>query len=159
MYVIPTMSENTLISGIRQEGGPRAMQTSLYTVAIMPRRKTSESALASAAETPGERLARLRKERGWTQVELAERIGITQTLLSDYERGKLRLNADMIVRFANALDVTTDDLLQPKGARTTLRPKPSLRVQRRMEKIEKLPPHQQNYLLKTIDGFLKGVAS
>jgi len=27
-----------------------------------------------------------------------------------------------------------------------------------MEKIEKLPPHQQNYLLKTIDGFLKGVA-
>jgi hypothetical protein len=26
-----------------------------------------------------------------------------------------------------------------------------------MERIEKLPPHQQNYLLKTIDGFLKGV--
>jgi transcriptional regulator with XRE-family HTH domain len=135
------------------------METCLYTVAIMPRKKTSESAHASAAETPGERLARLRKERGWTQVELAERIGITQTLLSDYERGKLRLNADMIVRFANVLDITTDDLLQPKGAQTKLRPKPSLRVQRRMEKIEKLPPHQQNYLLKTIDGFLKGVAS
>jgi len=28
-----------------------------------------------------------------------------------------------------------------------------------MEKIEKVPAHQQNYLLKTIDGFLKGVAS
>jgi len=27
-----------------------------------------------------------------------------------------------------------------------------------MEKIEKLPPYQQNYLLKTFDGFLKGVA-
>ena len=66
----------------------------------------------------------------------------------------------MIVRFANALDVTTDDLLQPKGTRTTAAaPSRSLRVQRRMEKIEKLPPHQQNYLLKTIDGFLKGVAS
>jgi hypothetical protein len=46
----------------------------------------------------------------------------------------------------------------PGGARSPLRRKPSLRVQRRMEKIEKLPPHQQNYLLKTIDGFLKGVA-
>jgi transcriptional regulator with XRE-family HTH domain len=112
------------------------MQTSPYTFAIMPRKNTPESTRGSATETPGERLARLRKERGWTQVELAERIGITQTLLSDYERGKLRLNADMIVRS-----------------------KPSLRVQRRMEKIEKLPPHQQNYLLKTIDGFLKGVAS
>jgi transcriptional regulator with XRE-family HTH domain len=135
------------------------MQTCPYTVAIMPRKKTPTPARESATDTPGERLARLRKERGWTQVELAERVAITQTLLSDYERGKLRLNADMIVRFANALEVTTDDLLQPKGTRTPLRPKASLRVQRRMEKIEKLPPHQQNYLLKTIDGFLKGVAS
>ena len=134
------------------------MQTYLYTLAIMVRKNTSDSARASVTETPGERLARLRKERGWTQVELAERVGITQTLLSDYERGRLRLNAEMIVRFANALETTTDELLQPNGARSPLRRKPSLRVQRRMEKIEKLPPHQQNYLLKTIDGFLKGVA-
>jgi hypothetical protein len=31
-------------------------------------------------------------------------------------------------------------------------------VLRRLEKIEKLPPHQQNTLLKTIDTFLKGAA-
>jgi transcriptional regulator with XRE-family HTH domain len=135
------------------------METRPYTLAIMPRKNTPKPAPGTVTETPGERLARLRKERAWTQIELAERVGITQTLLSDYERSRLRLNADMIVRFANALDVTTDELLQPKGARTPLRPKPSLRVQRRLEKIEKLPPHQQNYLLKTIDGFLKGVAS
>jgi transcriptional regulator with XRE-family HTH domain len=107
----------------------------------------------------GQRLARLRKERGWTQVELAERTGIVQTVLSDYERGKLRLNADMIVRFASALDITTDELLQPKAVQTVLRRKPSLRVLRRLERIESLPQHQQNTLLKTIDGFLKGVAS
>jgi transcriptional regulator with XRE-family HTH domain len=109
-------------------------------------------------ETPGERLARLRKERGWTQVELAERVGITQTLLSDYERGKLRLNADMIVQLATALETTTDELLKPTTSRKPLRRKPSMRLQRRMEKIEQLPPHQQNYLLKTIDGFLKGMS-
>ena len=135
------------------------MEACLYTDAVMPRKSTPKPSQASESETPGERLARLRKERGWTQVELAERLGITQTLLSDYERGKLRLNADMIVRLANALETTTDELLQPKGSRPPLRRKPSLRVQRRLEKIEKLPPHQQNYLLKTIDGFLKGVAS
>jgi transcriptional regulator with XRE-family HTH domain len=134
------------------------METSLYTATIMPRKKAPKSAHASEAELPRERLARLRKERGWTQVELAERLGITQALLSDYERGRLRLNADVVVRFANALEVTTDELLQPKESQRPLRRKPSLRLQRRMEKIEKLPPHQQNYLLKTIDGFLKGVA-
>lgn len=130
------------------------MEACFYTDAVMSRKSISKS----DSETPGERLARLRKERGWTQVELAERLGITQTLLSDYERGKLRLNADMIVRVANALETTTDDLLQPRGSQSPLRRKPSLRVQRRVEKIEKLPPHQQNYLLKTIDGFLKGVS-
>lgn len=134
------------------------MATSPYTLTIMPRKNASKTAPVPPSETPGQRLARFRRERGWTQVELAERVGITQTLLSDYERGKLRLNADMIVRFSNALEITADELLRPKDSQHTLRRKPSLRVQRRMEKIEKLPPHQQNYLLKTIDGFLKGVA-
>jgi transcriptional regulator with XRE-family HTH domain len=134
------------------------VETSPYTAAVMPRKNVPNPTRGPEAEPPRERLARLRKERGWTQVELAERVGITQRLVSDYERGRLRLNADIVVRLANALEVATDELLQPKGSRSPLRRKPSLRVQRRMEKIEKLPPHQQNYLLKTIDGFLKGVS-
>ena len=135
------------------------LATCLYTDPDMPRKSAAHERLNSGLETMGQRLARLRKERGWTQVELAERTGIVQTVLSDYERGKLRLNADMIVRFATTLDITTDELLQPKAAQTVLRRKPSLRVLRRLERIESLPQHQQNTLLKTIDGFLKGVAS
>jgi transcriptional regulator with XRE-family HTH domain len=89
-------------------------------------------------------------------VELAERIGITQRLVSDYERGRLRLNADIIVRPADALEVTADELLRSNERKHTLRPKPSLRVLRRLEKIEKLSLHQQSTLLKTIDTFLRG---
>jgi transcriptional regulator with XRE-family HTH domain len=133
--------------------------TRLYTDSVMPRKSPASEHQNADAETMGQRLARLRKERGWTQVELAERTDIVQTVLSDYERGKLRLNAAMIVRFAQALDVTTDDLLQPKASPAPIRHKPSLRVLRRLERIERLPLHQQNTLLKTIDGFLKGVAS
>jgi len=133
------------------------METNPYTLTIMLRKRAPKSAQAET-ELPRERLARLRKERGWTQVELAERVGITQRLLSDYEVGRLRLNADIVVRLADALEVATDELLRPNGRKPPLRRKPSLRVQRRVEKIEKLPPHQQNYLLKTIDGFLKGVS-
>jgi transcriptional regulator with XRE-family HTH domain len=104
-------------------------------------------------EAIGERLARLRKERGYTQVELAEKIGIVQTLVTDYERGKLRLNADMILRFATALEVSTDDLLQPAGPKPAR--KTSRRVLRRLDRIESLPPGQQSVLLKTIDTFLE----
>jgi len=107
---------------------------------------------------PRERLARLRKERGWTQVELAERVGITQRLVSDYERGRLRLNADIVVRLANALEVATDELLQPKELRSPLRRKPSLRVQRRVEKIQELPPRRQYFVLKALDALLSSSA-
>jgi transcriptional regulator with XRE-family HTH domain len=132
------------------------METSPYTDAIMPRKKSPKRAHDAESESLGERLARLRKERGWTQVELAERVGIIQSLMSDYERGRLRLKPDMILRFASALEITTDELLQANDSQRPLRRKPSLRLQRRMEKIEKLPPHQQSTLLKTIDTFLKG---
>ena len=135
------------------------MDTRPYTDDIMARNNTPNPATGEASETVGQRLARLRKERGWTQVELAERLGIIQSLISDYERDRLRLNPAMVVRFAAALEITTDELLQPQTEPNPLRRKPSLRVLRRLERIEKLPQHQQNTLLKTIDGFLKGVAS
>jgi hypothetical protein len=38
----------------------------------------------------------------------------------------------------------------------TVTPGQCFRVPRRLEQIEKLPARQQNYLLRTIDGFLRG---
>ena len=64
-------------------------------------------------ETLGERIARIRKERGFTQVELAAKIGIIQTIVSAVEGDERKLSAEMAVRFAQALDVSMDDLLGP----------------------------------------------
>lgn len=112
--------------------------------------------LPPSGETPGERLARIRRERGFTQRELADKTGLIQTLVSDYERGKLRLNADMILRFATALEVSTDELLQPGGPKAAR--KPTRKVLRRLEQIEALPARQQLTLLRTIDTFLENAA-
>jgi len=106
-------------------------------------------------ETMGQRLARIRKERGFTQIELAEKIGIIQSLVSSYENDALRLSAEMAVRFARALEVTTDEVLQPNRKQRML--KPSRKVLRRLELIESLPTHQQQTVLKTIDTMLKGL--
>jgi predicted transcriptional regulator len=40
-------------------------------------------------DTLGLRLARIRKERGFTQVAIAQLTGLTQVLVSDYEPGRL----------------------------------------------------------------------
>jgi transcriptional regulator with XRE-family HTH domain len=107
-------------------------------------------------ETLGERLARFRKQRGSTQAELAQKVGIGTVLVSSYETDRRQFSAHMAVRFALALDVGLDEFLHPKAKKNATK-KPNRRVLRRMEKIESLPFHQQTHLLKTIDGFLKGV--
>ncbi len=106
-------------------------------------------------ETLGQRLVRLRKEKGYTQAELAEKMGTIQRLISDYERDKLRPHPEMLISFALALEVTADELL---GIRVSKKEgiKPKLKITQRMKKIEALPPAQQKTLLKTIDTYLKG---
>lgn len=107
-------------------------------------------------ESIGERLTRIRKDRGFTQVELAEKIGIIQSLVSSYESGALKLSAEMAVRFAMALEVATDDLLMPdKKINGKNGKKPSRKILRRLEKIETLPRTQQTAVLKTIDNALE----
>jgi transcriptional regulator with XRE-family HTH domain len=104
-------------------------------------------------ETLGERIARIRKERGFTQVELAAKIGIIQTIVSAVEGDERKLSAEMAVRFAQALDVSMDDLLG--SSRQTKGRKPSRKILRRLEQIEQLPRTQQIAVLKTIDNALE----
>jgi transcriptional regulator with XRE-family HTH domain len=104
-------------------------------------------------ETFGERLARFRKDRGFTQVELAEKVGIIQALVSDYERSKLRPHADIIIRFALALEVSADELLGLQKTKKKQSPKNN-RFLRRLQMIDHLPRRDQDALLRTIDAFL-----
>jgi transcriptional regulator with XRE-family HTH domain len=122
----------------------------------MPRvSKSKLPPLKLGKETLGQRIARLRKERGYTQAELSEKVGIIRGLISDYERGKIRPHYEMIIRFAQALEVTTDEFLGVKTSKKNGK-SPSLRILRRLNRIEELPASQQKILLKTIDTFLKG---
>ena len=131
----------------------------LYTGFAMPRvSKLKLPPIETGSETMGLRLARIRKERGFTQIELAEKVGIIQSLVSSYENDVLKLSAEMAVRFARALEVSTDDLLEPRKSKRRM-VQPSRKVLRRLELIESLPTHQQQTVLKTIDTMLKGLKS
>jgi transcriptional regulator with XRE-family HTH domain len=99
-------------------------------------------------------LSEQRRQQGFTQIQLAEKIGITQTLLSDYETGRVRLNADMIIRISQTLEISADTLLGISSSKT--HSSTSLKLAQRMRKIEQLPQYDQKALLKTIDNALKG---
>lgn len=121
----------------------------------MPRKsKLSLPPLDLGEETIGQRLARLRKERGYTQRELADRIGIVHSLVSDYEKGKLRLYDQMVARFALALEVSADEVLGLKGNGAKAG-KPTLKIVRRLGKIESLSATRQKTILKAIDFMIE----
>jgi len=112
-------------------------------------------------ESLGQRLARLRKERGFTQVELAKKVGIIQVLVSDYERDRIRMHAEIVARFALALDISSDELLglsESSAAGHKKVGRLSLKIVRRLQRIERLPDPQQKRLLQSIDLLLDGSA-
>jgi len=58
----------------------------------------------------------------------------------------------MIIRLATALDTSADAILGLSGTSIDT---PSLKLVKRLQKTENLPPNQQKVLLKNIDMFLK----
>ena len=59
----------------------------------------------------GQRVKKIRKERGIRQTELADALGISYQYMSMIETGKRQLSLALLVALANALGATTDELL------------------------------------------------
>jgi len=108
-------------------------------------------------ETLGHRIARLRREKGLTQAELAQRLQVSQPVVSDYENDVIRLPADVVVQIAEILGASTDELLgmkTPAVRSTSANSIKNRRLYRRMQEIEKLPRRDQEALLRTIEAFI-----
>ncbi len=117
-----------------------------------PQLPMEEMALKIAAN-----IKEARKKRGLTQAELASLVGVTREAIAAYETGRVRLMDDIIINFASALKVSTDEILGVRSVPES--PVSSLRLVKRLKKIENLPPNQQKVLLKNIDMFLKAAES
>ena len=87
-------------------------------------------------------------------------MGIIQSLVSDYERGRIRPYPEMLARFSLSLEVSIDEIvgLQRPKAKPDASPV-SRRFLRRIQQIDKLPKRDQEALLRTIDAFLRGRAA
>lgn len=56
----------------------------------------------------GDRIRAMRKERDWSQADLAAKIGADARQMSRYENSKITPSADAVVKIADALDVSCD---------------------------------------------------
>lgn len=62
-------------------------------------------------ETFEQRLIKLREEKGYSQDELASKVGVTQQTLSRYEKGQRQATIEFVVKAARIFNVSTDYLL------------------------------------------------
>lgn len=66
----------------------------------------------SDVKETGERIRRLRKEKGWTQTDLGNRIGVQNSAIAKYENGRVpNLKRSTIKALADALGVNPSYLL------------------------------------------------
>jgi transcriptional regulator with XRE-family HTH domain len=118
----------------------------------VPRRRTYITPVDET--TIGHRLREIRRRRGLTQTEVAEQLGIDQTLVSNYERGAARLHGALVAGFAKALRVSADEILglknpTPKNGTT------NGRLLRRLQRVEELPRDDQKAVLKFLSALLE----
>jgi transcriptional regulator with XRE-family HTH domain len=130
-----------------------------FYIRAVPRRKAEDAEVIPLPDDKafGKRLKEIRKRRAVSQVDLAQRLGIHQSLISQYERGYLRLHGALLVRLAQALQTTPDEILAVKTAPDD-HPPLDRRFLRRLKQLDKLSPHQKKILLGTIDAFLSKVS-
>lgn len=104
-------------------------------------------------------LIELRKKRGMSQEELADKIGVSQKSVSKYEKQDVRPSWEAMLNIANLFNVSIDYLLgreniDPTVANLLTPPIPSLSENATMllKNYEKLNKEDQAYILgKTIE--------
>ena len=114
----------------------------------MPRKKLPDSDF-------GERLVELRRARGLTQVELADATGTTQRAISYYENHASYPPAPFLIALAQALDLSTDELLGIHKAkprkRFELKPEEQ-KLWKKFQKVTSLPDRDQRAVIRLINS-------
>lgn len=119
----------------------------------MSRKKGNTAQSQSETDNFGERLRHVRKARGYTQTELGEAIGVSQRVITYYEREAERPPAHLLAKIGVTLGVAIDELLGLKDVKRAPGSHEG-RLWRKLKQAEKLPPADRRTLVKVLDGLL-----
>lgn len=97
----------------------------------------------------GQRIKKLRKERGYTQQQFSEIIGLSTNYLSDIERGRSSARLDKLVTIINSLECSADDVFADV---TKFGYK--IKVSRLSEKLDQLSPEDRERAFAVLEAFI-----
>jgi len=130
-----------------QNGGYNHRHHYLHELSTMPKQDLD------ALSDFGKRLVSLRKEAGYTQVDLAKELDVSQRMISYYEGHPEFPPSSLLPKLSGVLNVSIDELLGVKAIKKGK--KPDSRLKRRFQQIEKLPSNKRRQLVQVIDTYLE----
>jgi transcriptional regulator with XRE-family HTH domain len=105
----------------------------------------------------GSRIMELRKNKNWSQSDLAAEVGVSYAQIGRYETKDAQPPAKVLKKIADALDSTVDYLV---NGGTEDKAKASLQdaeVIRYFKEVDALPQEDKSALLRVIAGFIRDV--
>jgi transcriptional regulator with XRE-family HTH domain len=109
----------------------------------------------------GQRLAALRKQKGWTQAELAARLGSTVKMVTYYEREAENPTHKTIESIAKVFGVPASEFMSSPatGKSNAQKPGPASRLQQLTQRLSTLPRQKQKIVIEMLEGFLQKTGS
>jgi transcriptional regulator with XRE-family HTH domain len=93
--------------------------------------------------------AQYRKQRGMTQAQLADALGVHVTQIKRYEAGTSQPSVDGIKKIAILLNVSADELLFGEEGRDL-----GEKLRRHFAAVSKLPDDEQRTVISVIEGLI-----
>jgi len=103
----------------------------------------------------GKQLAVERRKKGYTQVELAQKLGTTSRVISYYERESKNPSLDMVKKIADTLGIKPESLLNLPSNGSNGIEVIDRSLSKKFEIAQKLPSEARNQLKKFIDTLTK----
>lgn len=100
----------------------------------------------------GNKILALRKERAWSQQQLAKKIGTSGPIIGRYERGEMVPSVEVAKKLADILGVTLDYLVDDAGRNADIKDKAMLQ---RLMDIEAMETEDKKTIVQVIDSLLR----
>lgn len=101
-----------------------------------------------------EKLARLRKDKGFTQEELAKKIGVGIAQMRRYEKGSSSPTLEVIKNMARALGVPSDELIFDENEGVACARIFDKRLLEQFEMLSRMNPHDKEAIMTIIEGMI-----
>lgn len=101
-----------------------------------------------------EKLVRLRKERGWSQTELGQQVGVHIAHLSRLENGKSQPSVEMLWKIAKTFNVSMDYFMDDQADEATPVSIEDRPLAERLKLIDQLEEPDRQTIINVIDSML-----